>query len=106
MGYTTGETKLANKVIGYLDELQKRGHPIYYEHRSGSGGFNYKKGVPDFFMVINGTHVECELKDVGGKRSTMQDKFKYRCEAVWKIRYICPTTLEEVKNLVEELLRQ
>ena len=104
MAYTTGESLLTKKVVDYLDELQKKGLPVFYEHRSGSGGFNYKKGIPDFYFVINGIHVECELKAPGGKRSTMQDKFKYRCEAIWKIRYLCPSSFEEVKEVIDSLL--
>lgn len=105
MAYTTGETSLAKKVIKYLDELQDRGLPVYYEHRSGAGGFNYKKGSPDLFIVVDGVHVEVELKDADGSRSPMQDKFKWRCETLWNIPYLCPRSLEEVKEAVENLLR-
>ena len=104
MAYTTGETALTKQVIDYLDELHKRGLPIYYEHRSGSGGFSYKKGVPDLFIVINSIHIECELKTPKGKRSTSQDKWKWRCESEWNIFYVNPHTLEEFKEFLEPFL--
>lgn len=105
MAYQTGEASLTKKIIDYFDDLQKKGLPLYYEHRSGSGGYGYKKGVPDFFFVINGTHVECELKTPTGKLSTMQEKFKWRCETEWKIAYVCPRTLEDLKEFLEPFLR-
>lgn len=104
MPYKSGEASLTDKVVTLLTDLQKRGLPIYFEHRSGSGGYSYKKGSPDLFIVIDGTHIECELKDVTGKRSPMQDKFKYRCEAVWKIPYLCPHTFEEFKEAIRGYL--
>ena len=103
MAYQTGESSLSKKVISYLEELQDRGLPIYYEHRSGSGGYSYKKGTPDLFIVINGIHVECELKTTTGKRSPMQDKFKWRCETQWKILYCCPRSFEEFKDFIDKL---
>ena len=104
MSRKTGEAKLTDKVEAYLDDLQKRGLPLFYEHRSGAGGFAYKKGSPDFFVVINGIHIEVELKAPDGKRSTMQDKFKWRCENEWHIPYCCPRTLEEFKQYLEQFL--
>lgn len=101
MAYTTGETKLTKEVIKFLDDQIKGGAPVFYEHRSGSGGFNYKKGIPDLYVVVAGVHLEIELKTVDGKRSTMQDKFKWRCENQWQIPYCCPRTFEEFKKFFE-----
>lgn len=102
MGYSGKEAKVTKLVIEYLDELIKEGAPLYYEHRSGSGGFNYKKGVPDLFVVIAGVHLEIELKGIDGSRSAMQDKFKWRCETQWHIPYCCPHSFEEFKKFFEE----
>ena len=103
MGYKTGEASLTEKVIEYLDQLKKEGLPLYYEHRSGSGGFNYKKGVPDFFIVLNGVHIECELKTLTGKLSTMQEKFKWRCAVEWHMLYCCPRTIKEFKEFINNI---
>lgn len=104
MSRQTGEANLTKKVVDYLKDLQERGSPVFFEHRSGSGGFNYKKGIPDLYAVIDGCHVEIELKTVNGKRSAMQDKFKWRCENLWNIPYCCPHTFDEFVNFIKPLL--
>ena len=95
MGYTTDEAKVTNDILTYLENLKKFDHPIYWEHRSGQGGFGYKKGTPDLFIVYNGLHLEVEIKGAFGKRSSSQDKFKWKCETIWHIPYCCPHSLEE-----------
>ena len=104
MSKKTGEAKLTNQIIKYLDSLVDKGLPLFYEHRSGTGGFNYKKGIPDFYVVLRGRHLEVELKTQNGKLSSMQEKFKYRCEKIWLIPYCCPRSLEEFKKFLEEYL--
>ena len=88
MSYKTREASLTQKVEEYLDSLQEEGLPLYYEHRSGSGGYGYKKGIPDFFIVIDGIHIECELKAEDGKLSTMQEKWRWRCQTKYHIPYV------------------
>ena len=97
MGYTTEESKVTTKILSYLDGLQEKGAPLYYEHRSGSGGFNYKKGSPDLFIVYDGRHMEVELKALNGQPSTMQIKWQYKCEQIWHIPYCRPHSFEEFK---------
>lgn len=100
------ESSVGKKITAYLDDLIKRGLPIYYEHRSGQGGYSYKKGVPDFFVVINGTHIEVETKYGDNERSTMQDKWKWRCEKQWLIPYCCPYTFEEFKEFIDPYIKK
>lgn len=104
MGYTTEETKLAEKCIAYLKKLHEANLPVIYDHRSGSGGFNYKKGSPDLWACIKGQHLEIELKAPDGKLSSMQETFKWRCENVWGIPYLCPRTFEEFKEFIDKYL--
>ena len=106
MSSKTRETSLAEKVIKYLDTLQEEGLPLFYEHRSGSGGYNYKKGIPDLYLVINGIHIECELKTEEGKLSTMQEKFRWRCKSEWKMDYVCPRSLEEFKTFLDPYIKK
>ena len=106
MAYTTPETSLAEDCLKYLKDLIDNGAPIYLEHRSGSGGFNYKKGVPDLFVVINGIHIELELKAPNGHLSTMQEKFQWRCKSQWHILHFVPRTFEEFKEIIERYLPQ
>jgi len=97
------ESKLANKCINYLETLIDNGLPVYYEHRSGGGGFNYRKRIPDLFLVLDGVHVECELKTPKGRRSTLQEKWAMRFELL-HIKYICPHTFEEFKEYIDTFL--
>lgn len=97
------ESLITNDCLNYLTKLEKEGKPIYHEHRSGSVGFSVKKGIPDLFVVINGIHIECELKTPVGKRSTMQEKY----EVIFKskgIKYICPHSFDEFKTYIDSLL--
>ena len=57
MAYRTEESSLMDKILDWLDAKQKEGAPLFWEHRSGSGGFNYKKGVPDLYVVASGHHI-------------------------------------------------
>ena len=100
------ETKIGEKIIGHLKMYKDQGAPIYYEHRSGSGGFNYKKGVPDIWFTVNGMHVECEVKTATGHLSTMQEQFKWRCEKIYHCGYINPHSFEEFITSFNELLCQ
>ena len=98
------ESLITKDCLKLLDNLIDQGYPIYYEHRSGSGGFNYKKGIPDLWMVINGIHVECEMKTPFGKRSTMQEKWEMKFKRL-NIKYICPHSFIEFRDFVLDLLK-
>jgi len=100
------ESTISKKITDYLDELIGRGLPFYYEHRSGTGGFNYKKGVPDLWFTFNGIHYECEIKTQDGNLSPMQEKFKYRCINIFHNRYINPHSFEEFKLFVDSLINE
>lgn len=104
MAYRTEESSLADKCLAWLKAKKAEGAPLYWEHRSGSGGFSYKKGVPDLFVVANGHHLEIELKASSGKLSAMQEKFRWRCQAEWKIPHLVPRTLDEFASFVESFL--
>ena len=106
MGYTTDEQALTDKILKYFEELKDRGHPIYWEHRSGQGGFGYKKGAPDFFVVYDGLHIEVEVKGVDGRQSTMQQKFQWKCEQIYHIPYCCPHTWEEFITFITPYIKE
>ena len=106
MGYITSEQQLTKNVLHYLEGLRENGAPLYYEHRSGQVSAGYKKGTPDLFIVYDGRHFEVELKGLYGKRSTAQDKWKWKCETIWNIPYCCPHTFEEFKSWFEGLIKK
>lgn len=104
MAYRTPESSLADKCLAWLKKRKEEGAPLYWEHRSGSGGFNYKEGVPDLFVVANGRHLEIELKAPKGKLSAMQEKFRYRCWKEWNIPHLVPKDIETFASFVESFL--
>lgn len=89
------ETKIGEKIVDFLTDCMKAELPVYFEHRSGSGGFNYKKGVPDIWFTIKSIHVECEVKTDEGRLSTSQEKFRYRCLNFFHNRYMNPRSYED-----------
>ena len=94
------EGALTEQVVAWLKAKKAGGTPLCWEHRSGSGGFAYKQGIPDLFVVCGRYHIEVELKAPGGRRSPMQDK---RRGIFLKMGtpYVCPTTLAEFAEFME-----
>lgn len=99
----TPEKKVQTAILKYLKSLQDDGKAIFFERRQ-AGGFSYKKGVPDLFAVVNGWHIEIEVKKVGGELSPLQEKFRDRCMD-WGITWICTDSLDKLKEYIEYLLR-
>lgn len=99
----TPEKQIQNKIIKYLNSLVERGLPVFFERRQ-AGGFSYKKGIPDLYAVINGRHVEIEIKKPGGRLSTMQEKFKNICRCR-NIAYICTDNIEDFEKFIETIFK-
>lgn len=97
----TPEKRVQNSIIKYLTSLEKDGYPIFFERRQ-AGGYSYKKGIPDLYAVLNGIHIEIEVKKPGGHLSTMQEKFRDMC-IVKNICWICAEDVEQVKVLINTL---
>lgn len=95
------ESKISEKCLKYLTELKGRGVPLEWFHRSGTGGFAYKKGIPDMYIIIGSTHIECEMKTPYGHLSIMQEKWRDRF-----IRngtpYINPRSFDEFKAFIDK----
>lgn len=83
----TPEKKVQNDIVDFLHKKEKEGYPVFVERRN-AGGFSYKKGIPDLYAVINGIHLEIEVKAPGGSLSTMQEKFRDKCKRL-HIRWCC-----------------
>ena len=98
----TPEKRVQNSIINYLKLLEKQGFPVMVERRQ-AGGFSYKMGIPDLYAVINGIHLEIEVKRPGRQLRPMQEKYKQRCIAK-NIAYVCADNIDVVKNEVSLLL--
>lgn len=95
------EAKVKSSITNYFKKLQDEGIPIYWDCRQ-AGGFAYKMGAPDIYVVLNGVHIEIEVKQQHGSRRAMQEKFAERCDKLWNIKYLCSYSLVETKAFIEE----
>ena len=100
----TPEKKVQNNIVDYLKSLEKQGFPVMVERRQ-AGGFSYKMGIPDLYAVINGIHLEIEVKRPGGQLRPMQEKYKQKCINK-NIAYVCADNVDIVKNEVMLLLEK
>lgn len=100
----TPEKKVQNEILKYLDKLEKDGYKVFHQRRQ-AGGFNYKKGIPDIYCVVNGKHIEIEVKKPGGKLSTMQEKFRDKCELL-NIKWMVVDDISELKEYMQEVLNE
>ena len=99
----TPETRVKSTIMDYLLKLKKDGAPIFYDRRQ-AGSFNYKKGIPDIYVVYYGIHIEVEVKAPGGHLSTMQEKYRDVFKKLG-IRWICVENVEELKKHLEHIER-
>lgn len=95
----TPEKSVQNSIINYCKKLADKGFPIMYERRQ-AGGFSYKMGIPDLYVVINGIHIEIEVKRPGGQLRPMQEKFRDKCYKL-HIAYLCADNLDDVKLFIK-----
>lgn len=98
----TPEKYIQNDICKYLKSLEDKNLPVFWERRQ-AGGFSYRKGIPDLYAVINGIHVEIEVKAPGGSKSSRQEAFERMCKN-HSIVYICTDNVKEVKKLIQNLL--
>lgn len=99
----TPEKIVQNSIVSYLNNLQRQNLPVYVERRQ-AGGFSYTMGIADLYAVIDGQHIEIEVKAPGKELRPMQTKWKRKCEAL-NITCVCADNVEIVKTLVSDILR-
>lgn len=94
----TEEKIIQNKIINYLKELQNKDSPVYVERRQ-AGGFSYKMGIADLYAIINGYHIEIEVKTPHTELRPMQEKWRDRCKSM-NILWICCKSLDDLKEFL------
>lgn len=99
----TPEKMIQSKIISYLSKLADEGHPIFYERRQ-AGGFAYKKGLPDIYVVYNGKHIEVEVKRTGGQLSPMQETWARRFKQLGITHYIADD-VEKFKQFMNGMMK-
>lgn len=96
----TPEKIVQNAIVDYLKTLEKEGKPVYVERRQ-AGGFSYKMGIADLYAVIDGQHVEIEVKRPGGQLRPMQIKWSEQCKAK-HILWVCADSLDVLKDFLKK----
>ena len=101
----TPEKRIQDKVIKYLKMLTIEGKPVYVERRQ-AGGFSYKMGIADLYAVVNGIHIEIEVKRPGGTLRPMQEKWRDICKAR-NIAWYCADNDDffDLKDFIEKKLK-
>lgn len=98
----TPENKVKNAIIKYFRTLQNDGLPLFYERRQ-SGGFSYKKGLPDMYFVYKGVHIELELKAENGSTSSMQLMWQRKFKELYGIDDYIVSSVDEVKEIIQKI---
>ena len=95
------EAKVTKKVVDYIKYLHEtQGVPIKVFNRSG---YTPVHGLPDKYAVLNGFHLEIELKGIGGTPSPDQLNFEREIKDLGCL-YIRPGSFEEFKNYIDNLI--
>lgn len=98
----TPETKVKKEIKKYLKRLSDEGQLIYSEVRE-AGGYQFRKGLPDMWALINGVHLEIEIKRPdGGRRSTMQLKWAEIFDHLG-VPYCCVDSPEQLDDVIKKL---
>lgn len=97
----TPEKEVQNAIMNYFDKLKQLGINNYVERRQ-AGGFAYKLGLPDLFVVIFGLHIEIEVKQPGGEVRATQEKWARRFTELGA-HYICADSVDTVKKYITKL---
>lgn len=100
----TPEKNIQNGILRFLKSLEQEGLPIFSQRRQ-AGGFSYKKGLPDVYCVINGKHVEIEVKRPGGQLSSAQETWRDKFHHLGIERF-CFDSVEECKKQILLLLEK
>ena len=98
----TPERKVKDEIAAYLQKRSTAGDKIYGEARE-AGGYTYKKGLPDIWIVYNGIHLEVEIKGPRGVRSPMQVKWEQIFNRLG-IRYCCVSSVEELDTILKGMV--
>lgn len=103
MSSITPETRVKNKIMKFIEPFDQRHSGDLYQHRRDAIGANYEKGLPDLWILINGTHIEVEIKKPGGKRTPEQERWERRLKAVGAVYWLIDDA-EEFKSLLTPYL--
>lgn len=105
MASKTPEKKVQDKIISYLDSIHKSGASPHLEwFRRDAIGPNYKRGLPDIWVLVNGRHIEIEVKAPGKSRTAMQIKWEERFR-LCRIPYMVVDSFDKFVELFSPFLK-
>lgn len=91
------ENRLVQKpILKFLKEYQAKDPSLEFFRRE-AGGFAYKKGLPDLWILYRGVHVEVECKDEDGEPDPLQLKWEERLKRAGAL-YCRPHSFTEFKE--------
>lgn len=90
------EEIVKSQIVNCLKSLAKQGDKIYVERRQ-AGGYSYKTGIADLYAIIDGRHLEIEVKAPGKMLRPMQEKWRDKC-LMLNIDYVCADSINDFKN--------
>ena len=97
----TPEKIVQNAIMLYLKKLESNGERIFIQRRQ-AGGFNYRMGLPDIYVVYEGIHIEIEVKSKTGHQSEMQKKWEKKFKEL-NIPYLLCNSVDDVKRFINKL---
>lgn len=98
------ESAIQRAIMDFFTSLTKAGYPVLAQKRQ-AGGFNYKHGIPDIYVVIDGKHFEIEVKSPNGKRRATQEKWEERFKSL-HIPYLLVNDVDELKKIINYYLHR
>lgn len=88
------EQSVQSKIERYLKD-----NNIFFEKRQ-AGGFQYRKGIPDLYLVFNHEHIEIEIKDPNGSPSPMQLAWQRKFKELYNIDAYIVDSVEDVMKII------
>ena len=100
MARLTPETKVKNAIIAYCNEQYDKGVPLLCFRRD-SASINYRRGLPDMYVVYGSNHIEIETKKPeGGELSIDQIKWRDRFLKMGT-PYLVARSLQEFRDFLD-----
>jgi hypothetical protein len=98
MAYLTPETKIKNAIIAYCNEQYDKGVPMLCFRRD-SASINYRRGLPDMYIIYGAYHIEVETKTPDGELSIDQIKWRDRLTRMGT-PYLVARSLQDFKDFL------
>ena len=62
-------------------------------------------GIADLYAIVDGLHLEIEVKRPGGQLRPMQEKWRDYCKSK-NILWVCATSVEDIDDIIKKVLNK